>query len=150
MGGGRKICALMDQCFKIACPEQESVIQQPKGASSVRAPSRKAEGAWAGGAIALLSIYLPSFLLVAGALPLLDAMREQTGLRSAILGVNAAVAGILAAALYDPVWKAAIGGPADLVLALAAFGALVLWKLPSWAAVLLCASGGLALRALGV
>jgi chromate transporter len=65
--------------------------------------------------------------------------------RAALRGVNAAVVGILLAALYDPVWTSAILEPTDLALALAAFAALALWKLPPWLVVLLTAAAGAAI-----
>jgi chromate transporter len=80
---------------------------------------------WLGGLVFLVVIFLPAFLLVVGALPFWDALRQRNPLRSAMAGVNAGVVGILLAALYDPVWTSAIHGPTDFGLALAAFGMLV-------------------------
>jgi chromate transporter len=94
-----------------------------------------------GAAIALAAIYLPSFLLVIGLLPFLDALRSRAPMRSALAGANAAVVGLLLAALYNPVWTSAILSPADFALALAAFLALTVWKLKPWIIVL----GGAAL-----
>jgi chromate transporter len=95
-----------------------------------------------GATLALFAIFLPAFLLTVGVLPLWGAIREHTGAQAALRGVNAAVVGILLAALYDPVWTSAILKPTDLALALGAFGALALWKLPPWLVVLLTAAGG--------
>jgi chromate transporter len=64
-----------------------------------------------------------------------------------LLGVNAAVVGLLLAALYDPVWTSAILSPADFALALVAFTLLVFWKTPAWLVVILTALGGWALHA---
>jgi chromate transporter len=102
---------------------------------------------WLGAIICLLAIFLPSFLLTVGALPFWDDLRRMRAIRSALTGVNAAVVGLLLAALYDPVWTSAIHGPADFALALAAFGLLALWKAPPWLVVLLTALGGWALSA---
>jgi chromate transporter len=99
----------------------------------------------AGAALALVAIFLPSFLLVIGALPFWDAVRARPQAQSALRGINAAVVGILLAALYTPVWTSAILRPLDFALALAAFGALQFWKLPPWLVVLLSALGGAAL-----
>ena len=102
-------------------------------------------GGWRGAAVALGAIYLPSFLLLIGILPLWDRLRSVGRFRAAVAGVNAAVVGLLLAALYDPVWITAIRAPADLALALAAFGQLAWWKLPPWLVVLIGAAAGPAL-----
>jgi chromate transporter len=96
---------------------------------------------WFGGLFALGAIYLPSFLLVVGVLPFWDAVRSMTGFRSVLIGVNAAVVGLLLAALYDPVWTSAIHQPSDFALGLGAFGLLAFWKLPPWIVVVLAALG---------
>ncbi len=82
-------------------------------------------GGWAGGLALLVVLFLPAFLLVAGALPFWEAMRQRAGVQRAMGGINAAVVGVLGAALYDPVWTSAIQSRADFGLALAAFGLLV-------------------------
>ena len=101
----------------------------------------------AGGLICLLAIFASSFLLVIGALPFWDALRRVGAVRNALLGVNAAVVGLLLAALYDPVWTSAILSPADFGLAIAAFTLLVFWKTPAWLVVILTALGGWAMHA---
>ena len=82
-------------------------------------------GGWAGGLALLLAIFLPAFLLVIGALPFWESIRQRDAVQRAMGGINAAVVGVLAAALYDPVWTSAIHSKADFGLALAAFGLLV-------------------------
>ncbi len=89
-----------------------------------------------GAAIALLAIFLPAALLVIAALPFWERLRSAQAVRRALLGVNAAVVGILAAALYDPVFTQGITSPATLALAVGVFIAQVKWKLPAWAAVI--------------
>ena len=91
----------------------------------------------AGAAIALVAIFLPSMLLTLGALPLWGTLRSRPAARAALRGVNAAVVGILLAALYDPLWTSAILRPADFALALGAFGLLAVWRCPPWMVVLL-------------
>jgi chromate transporter len=98
-----------------------------------------------GGLLALLAIFLPAFLLVAGTLPFWNAIRVKTGFQSALAGINASVVGILVAALYNPVWTSAIRKPIDFCLALIAFGLLTTWKLPPWIVVLFSALGGILL-----
>ncbi len=85
-----------------------------------------------GAGVALLAIYLPSFLLVIGLLPFYGALRARRSVRSALSGVNAAVVGILLAALYAPVWTSSILSPADFALGLAAFLLLMVWKVRPW------------------
>lgn len=99
----------------------------------------------AGAAIALVAIFLPGLLLVLGVLPFWNRLRRWPAARSFMRGANAAVVGILGAALYDPVFVSAVLTPLDFALALAGFVALVAWKAPSWIIViLLAAAGGLA------
>jgi chromate transporter len=87
---------------------------------------------WLGGLICLVAIFLPSFLLLIGALPFWDTLRRRTGVQSALRGVNAAVVGLLLAALYKPVWTSAIFGPADFVIGILAFLLLAFWAVPPW------------------
>jgi chromate transporter len=96
---------------------------------------------WIGGLICVAAIYLPSFLLLVGVLPFWDALRHRTAIRSALAGVNAAVVGLLLAALYTPVWTSAIFAPADFALGIVAFLLLVMWRVPPWAVVILGALG---------
>lgn len=103
---------------------------------------------WAGAAICLSAIYLPSFLLVAGALPFWERLRHNELVKKALTGVNAAVAGLLLAALYDPVWTSAILGPQDFCLALFGFAALQYWKCPPWLMVFGCGAAGALLAGL--
>jgi chromate transporter len=99
----------------------------------------------AGAALCLVAIFLPGLLLVTGALPFWDAFRRRTAAQAAMRGVNAAVVGILLAALYQPVWTSAVKAPGDFVVALSAFVLLVVWGLPSWSVVLLTALAGVLL-----
>ncbi len=104
---------------------------------------------WQGGALALGAIFLPSFLLVVGALPFWDTLRARRDFQGAVRGVNAAVVGLLLAALYTPVWTSAIHGPRDLGLALAAFALLAFWRAPAWLVVALSAGAAAALATPG-
>ena len=98
--------------------------------------------AWLSALICLIAIFLPSFLLVLGALPFWEDLRRSARTQAALVGVNAAVVGLLLAALYNPVWISAIYGPKDFGLALVAFVALQFWKLPPWLVVLVSGVGG--------
>jgi chromate transporter len=102
-------------------------------------------GGWAGGLALLLVIFVPAFPLVAGALPFWEALRQRDGVQRAMGGINAAVVGVLGAALYDPVWTSAIHSRADFGLALAAFGLLVYARVPPALAVAMAALAGWAM-----
>ena len=100
---------------------------------------------WAGAALCLVAIFLPGLLVLMGALPFWNAFRRRTWAQSAMRGVNAAVVGILLAALYSPVWTSAVLGPPDFALALVAFVLLTVWQAPPWIVVALTAAAGAAL-----
>ena len=100
----------------------------------------------AGSAIALAAIFLPGLLLLYGTLSYWDALRRRPGAQSAMRGANAAVVGILGAALYSPVWTSAVLTPRDFALALAGFLVLTVWKVPPWIVVLGLAAAGAALN----
>ncbi|TAA70592.1 chromate efflux transporter [Planococcus salinarum] len=97
--------------------------------------------------IAVFAMFLPSFLLVIGTLPFWSIIRTKSGVQAALKGVNAAVVGILLAALYDPVFVSAINGPADFAVAVIAFAMLVYFKLAPWIVVLITAILGAAMYA---
>ncbi len=96
---------------------------------------------WAGGLLCLVAIFLPSFLLVVGTLPFWSRLRRVSAVQSALKGINAAVVGLLLAALYSPVWTSAVHASADFALGLVAFLLLVFWKWPPWLVVVLGALG---------
>lgn len=96
---------------------------------------------WIGGLICLVAIYLPSFLLLLGVLPFWNSLRRPRAVQAALRGVNAAVVGLLLAALYTPIWTSAVTNPRDFGIGLVAFLLLVFWKLPPWLVVLLGALG---------
>jgi chromate transporter len=97
---------------------------------------------WLGALLCLVAIFLPSFLLGLGVLPFWDQLRRKPYAQSLLRGVNAAVVGLLLAALYDPVWTAGITSGADFALACAAFLMLFMWQTPPWLVVILSALGG--------
>ena len=106
---------------------------------------------WAGAGFALLAIvgiFLPAFLLVAGALPWWAQLRQRAGARGLLAGVNAAVVGLLLAALWHPVASSALHGLADVALAAIALAALLWWRVPPWAVVLVTALAGWGWQAL--
>ena len=101
---------------------------------------------WLGGLVATVAIFLPSFLLIAGTLPFWGLLRRRRDVQAALGGINAAVVGLLLAALYDPIWTSAVKGRADFAVVVAAFGLLTFGKLPPWLVVLCGAGGGYVLR----
>jgi chromate transporter len=96
----------------------------------------------AGASLALVAIFLPAFLMTVGTLPFWDQLRSRPRVQNALRGINAAVVGLLLAALYHPVWTSAIHAPSDFGLALLAFGLLAFWRWPPWLVVVLTAVGG--------
>ena len=97
---------------------------------------------WQGGLLATIAIFLPSFLLILGTLPFWDSLRRNSKVKGALIGVNAAVVGILIAAFYHPIWTSSILTPIDFAFASILFSMLVFWKLPAWVIVLTGAIGG--------
>jgi chromate transporter len=109
------------------------------------AKSSVGPGGVAGALIALIAIFLPGMLLVYGILPFWDRLRTKPSVRGALNGVNAAVVGILGAALYEPIWTSTILRPMDAALALVAFAALAVARLPVFVVVAIAAAVGIAL-----
>ncbi|MGF1658341.1 MAG: chromate efflux transporter [Rubrimonas sp.] len=103
----------------------------------------------AGAALALIAVFLPGFLILIGVLPFWDRFRAAPQAQSAMQGANAAVVGILGAALHAPVFTSAVGDMRDFALALACFVALTAWKAPPWLVVVFAAAGGAALAMAG-
>jgi chromate transporter len=103
---------------------------------------------WRGALLCLSAMFLPSFLLVVGALPFWEQLRGKPAAQAALRGVNAAVVGLLLAALYNPVWAAGITKATDFGLAAAAFLLLFMWQTPPWLVVVLCAASGALLAAI--
>lgn len=102
----------------------------------------QAPNGWLGGMICLIAIFAPSFLLVMGVLPFWEGLRQNLRTRAALSGINAAVVGLLLAALYQPVWTSAVLEAKDFGLALVALVALMFWKLPAWLVVMSCGVAG--------
>ena len=118
-------------------------------AAYLGAAMRLSPNGWVGGLLCLLAIFLPSFLLLTGMLPFWDDVRKQSAVQSALQGVNAAVVGLLLAALYTPVFTGAIKGPTDFIVAILAILLLAFWNVPPWLVVGLGALGTAAIAQFG-
>lgn len=161
-GGGHVVLPLLEAAVVPPGWVSESVFLAGYGAAQavpgplftfaayLGAVMRPPPNGWAGAALGLIAIFLPGLLVVTGALPFWDAFRRRTWAQSAMRGVNAAVVGILLAALYSPVWTSAVLGPPDFALALVAFVLLTAWGKPPWIVVALTAAAGAALGLGGV
>jgi chromate transporter len=99
----------------------------------------------AGAALGLIGIFLPGILILIGMLPFWDAFRIRPGAQAAMRGINAAVVGLLGAALYNPVWTTSVRTPADFAIALVGFVLLVAWRAPPLVVVIVSALGGIVL-----
>ena len=154
-GGGHVVLPLLETETVPLLTDQQTFMAGYGAAQAVPGPLFTfgaylggAAAGWTGALIATLAIFLPSFLLVLGVLPVWSRVRENQRLRNALMGVNAAVVGLVVAALYDPVFTSAVRGPEDLAFGLVAFAALMFWRVPSWGVVILCAGLGVVLAAL--
>ncbi len=112
------------------------------------AVSRVGPGGVVGGVVALVALSLPGMLLLYGCLPFWDGFRSRPSAQAAMRGANAAVVGVLGAALYDPVWTGAVLNPRDFAIALTAFVLLTVWKIAPWIVVLVTSAGGVLLAAI--
>jgi chromate transporter len=99
----------------------------------------------AGAALGLVSIFAPGLLILVGTLPFWESFRRRADAQAIMRGVNAAVVGLLGAALYDPVWTSAVHSPADFAIALLGFVLLAVWRTPPLIVVLVSAGAGIAL-----
>ena len=106
-------------------------------------------GGVAGAALALVAIFAPGLLLLMAVLPFWNGLRTLSNARAAMAGVNAAVVGLLASALYDPVWTGAVRGPTDFAIAAAGFVALIVWRAPPLIVVIATAGAATALSLAG-
>ena len=99
----------------------------------------------AGAALGLIGIFLPGLLILVGTLPFWETFRKRVGAQAIMRGVNAAVVGLLGAALYNPVWTSSVKAPGDFAIVLVGFVLLIAWRAPPLLVVVVCALGGAAL-----
>lgn len=100
------------------------------------------QGDWLGGLWCLLAIFLPAWMLIGGALPFWDQLRSRGWAQAGLRGANAAVVGVLLAALYQPVWLQGVNAPRDVAAAFIAFALVEFWRAPPWLVVGLAAAAG--------
>lgn len=105
---------------------------------------------WGGGLLATFAIFLPAFLLILGTLPFWNSLRKNPNIQGPLMGVNAAVVGILISAFYHPIWTSSIIDASDFAFAAILFSMLVYWKLPPWIIVITGAIGGMLLSYLPI
>jgi chromate transporter len=98
-----------------------------------------------GAALGLIGIFLPGMLILLGALPFWDSFRKRAGAQAVMRGVNAAVVGVLGAALYNPVWTTTVHTPRDFAVVLVGFVLLVVWRAPPLIVVIFSATAGAAM-----
>ncbi len=155
-GGGHVVLPLLEQQFVATGWMVEEVFLAGYGAAqAVPGPLftfasylGAAMNGWVGGVVATIAIFLPAFLLIVGILPFWDNVRNQPKIRGAVIGVNAAVVGILMSALYFPVWTSSILSTTDFALAALLFSMLAFWKCPPWIVVASGAIGGMLMTVL--
>jgi chromate transporter len=98
-----------------------------------------------GAAWGLVGIFLPGVLILLGTLPFWDTFRRREGAQATMRGINAAVVGLLGAALYSPVWTSSVNAPGDFAVALVGFVLLTVWRAPPLLVVVISALGGMVL-----
>jgi chromate transporter len=156
-GGGHVVLPLLSKAF--ATPgwvSQDAFLAGYGAAQAVPGPlftfaaylgaiGKTSPNGIAGAALGIVGIFLPGFLILLGTLPFWDALRRRMGARAVMRGVNAAVVGLLAAALYSLLWVNSVRSPGDFALALVGFILLTVWRAPPLLVVILGALGGMAL-----
>lgn len=153
-GGGHVVLPLLEREFvPTGWISQESFLAGYGAAQAVPGPLftfaaylGTVFNGWIGGLFATFAIFLPAFLLIIGALPFWDTLRRNPKIKGALMGVNAAVVGILISAFYNPIWTSSIFTPSDFAFAAILFSMLVYWKLPPWVIVIAGIVGGCLLK----
>jgi chromate transporter len=157
-GGGHVVLPLLSRAFVAPGWITEDVFLDGYGAAQAMPGPLFAFAAYlgvriavpphgiAGAVLGIVAIFLPGFLILLGTLPFWNVLRQRVGAQATVRGVNAAVVGLLAAALYDPLWTHSVGSIWDFFVALAGFLMLTVSRTPPIAVVILSALAGIALR----
>lgn len=151
-GGGHVVLPLLEHEFVPTFISAETFLAGYGATQAVPGPLftfaayiGTAIAGWQGGLLATIAIFLPAFLLIFGTLPFWHSLRQNSHIQGALMGVNAAVVGILIAAFYTPIWTSTIGTPIDFAFAAVLFSMLMYFKLPPWIIVIVGAIGGIIL-----
>jgi chromate transporter len=159
-GGGHVVLPLLSQAFVTPGWVTEDAFLSGYGAAQavpgplftfaafLGATVQSSHYGIAGAALALIGIFLPGILILLGTLPFWDQLRRRTGAQAAMRGVNAAVVGLLGAALYSSLWTTTVKSTGDFAVALTGFFLLTIWRAPPVLVVILGALGGLVLTAI--
>jgi len=159
-GGGHVVLPLLSSTFVRSGEVPEDAFLAGYGAAQavpgplftfaayLGAIAKSSSSGLAGAALGVIGIFLPGMLVLLGTLPFWDMFRRRTDAQAAMRGINAAVVGLLGAALYNPLWTSTIKSPADLAIALAGFILLIAWNAPPLLVVILGALGSVLVRGL--
>jgi chromate transporter len=157
-GGGHVVLPLLSSAFVTPGWVNEDAFLAGYGAAQavpgplfafaayLGAVSRLEPHGIAGAALGIVGIFLPGVLILLGTLPFWDRFRQLVGIQAALRGVNAAVVGLLGAALYNPLWTTSVRSSTDFAIALTGFILLTAWRAPPLLVVVLGALGGIASR----
>ena len=153
-GGGHVVLPLLSKAFVTpGCVSEDAFLAGYGAAQAVPGPlftfaaylgavvSPGPHG-MVGAALGLIGIFLPGILILLGALPFWDASRQRAGPQAIMRGINAAVVGLLGAALYDPLWMSSVKSVGDFAVALVGFVLLTAWRIPPLIVVILGACAG--------
>lgn len=160
-GGGHVVLPLLREAFVASGWVKDDVFLAGYGAAQavpgplftfaayLGAVSRPLPHGIAGAALGLIGIFLPGILVLLGVLPFWDGFGKRIEAQAIMRGVNAAVVGLLGAALYNPVWTGAVKSPADFGIVLVGFVLLTAWRAPPLLVVVISAFGGMAFATMG-
>jgi chromate transporter len=154
-GGGHVVLPLLSKAFVTpGWVSQDSFLAGYGAAQAVPGPlftfaaylgelAKPSPHGVAGAALGIVGIFLPGVLILLGTLPFWNTLRQRAGAQAIMRGVNAAVVGLLGAALYNPLWVSTVGSPRDFALALIGFLLLTAWRVPPLFVVILGALSGI-------
>jgi chromate transporter len=144
-GGGHVVLPLLREAFVTPGWVSDDTFLAGYGAAYLGAIVGPSPHGLAGAALGLIGIFLPGVLILMSTLPFWETFRKRPGAQAMMRGVNAAVVGLLGAALYNPVWTSSVRTPRDFGIALVGFVLLTVWRAPPLVVVIISALGGIAL-----
>ena len=158
-GGGHVVLPLLSEAFvTTGWVSQDAFLSGYGAAQSMPGPlftfaaylgaiANTSPNPWAGAAVGIIGIFLPGILLLFGTLPFWDVFRRRVSAQAVMRGINAAVVGLLGAALYNPLWISSMKTSGDVAIALVGFVLLTVWRTPPFIVVALGVLGGVAMSA---